>query len=50
MRKACIAIGVDGILDVPKLTTLKAASAGAREFVEWAQKSDPRYETFPLTD
>lgn len=50
MRKACIAIGVDEVCNVAKLTHLRAASKGAEEFAAWAKRSDPRFETQCVTD
>jgi hypothetical protein len=50
MRKACIAIGVDEVRDVPKLAKLRAASQGAEQFARWAKQSDPSFETQCITD
>lgn len=50
MRRACIAIGVDLVRDVPKLAKLQAAAKGAEQFAGWAQKSDPKFETLCITD
>jgi len=50
MKKACIAIGVDEVQNIPKLAKLKAAAKGAEEFAAWANISDPKFETQCITD
>jgi Caspase domain len=48
MRKACIAIGVDEVLNTTKLKKLRAAAKGAQQIAEWAEKAG--FETICLTD
>jgi hypothetical protein len=50
MKRACIAIGVDEVLDIGKLAKLRAASGGALQFAEWAKQCDPECETQCITD
>ncbi len=50
VRRACIAIGVDEVLDAANLPRLSAAASGARTFAKWASSPEQQFESFCFTD